>query len=252
MNLVGKLTSLVSKKPKSPKTARPFKAVKFDVWYRPRYWLSVSWQFKHVIITLYMGVMDALMLISLIVWHVGLAKTVADSFAFSYIMMYELTIIIWIAAFGVVVLTFISSAQNRRALADWLGFLPDRTRKRVLPTTKATKMLAIMRWTCYAAFSWQVVTILWWWSIFPNMPDEWHHLEPWRWRPLGPLLKQFWLWVSGFLVVTLMGERVWFVRRTRVALLMALFGATFLTLYLLWWATNNIDLWIDFRRWFGS
>lgn len=251
MNVVGRITQLVRRRPKTPKAQRPFKQPKYDWWYRLRYWASVSWQIGHTRISVYMLAVAFVMAVVIVTWHVGLAKTVADSFGLSYIAMYELAILIWGAAFVVVTLAFLSTLENRRTLADWLGFLPDRTRKRVLPTTQVTKMLTITRWACYFFFSWQVITILWWWSVFPNMPSEWHHLAPWRWQPIGPLLKQFWLWVSGFLI-TIHLERLWFVRRTRVPLIMASVGALFLGLYFLWWATNNLDYWIDFRGWFGS
>lgn len=251
MGVIARITQLVRRKPKPAKVTRPFKAATYDVWYKWRYRLSVSWQIGHIRITVYMFVLSSLVDIAIVSWHVSLAKTVADSFGLTYIAMYELTIIIWAAALGVVTLSFLSTVQNRRTLADWLGFLSNRTRKRDWLTTQKTKMLTITRWACYLFFSWQLVTILWWWSVFPNMPEEWHHLEPWRWRPLGPLLKQSWLWALGFLV-TIGLERFWFVRRTRVPLLMALGGGFALTLYLLFWATTNLDYWIDFRGWFGS
>lgn len=251
MSFVSQLTRLIRRKPKESKGTRPFKTTKYDMWYRFRYYMTVTANFGRLKISVYMLVFEFLTVIAVLAWHLGLAKAVADNFGFNFIAMFELTIIIWVASFSATSIVFLSDIQNRRAVLDWFGFLSDRTRKRTLPTSTKTKMLTITRLFCYLIISMQVVIILWWWSVLPNMPESWHNLEPWKWHPLGLILKQFWIWVLGFLV-SLGLERFWFVRRTRVPLGLVFVSTYAFTLFMLWWATNNINVWIDLRGWFGS
>lgn len=181
-------------------------------------------------------------LIVLLSWHLVGSGFVSSALALERIDVYYTTLLIWGLCILFLTSSFLTVRINGRLALSWMGFRTSETHRRTVAAVEKPRMLIWTRMFCYMIVAITGTTTLWWLTVLPNLGFGWMQIEPWNWSPGIALLTQMWVWV-GPIAASFHLEKMWFIRRTKLPLIMAGAGVFTLIVVVYGWAINNLGYW---------